>query len=146
MLDEEVRFDDPSNEIVAARTDSSTGLPTHYAIRSYGRIVSGVFNVETISVGSFERFKRIKLDSNNVSEIVSVVDSEGNEYLEVEHLSQNTVYKEVVNKGDNKSTVPSLLRPIVPQHLSLSVSRICFLQFGYGYQKLGHHLLRNLRT
>ena len=40
MLDEEVRFDDPSNEIVVARTDTSTGLPSSYAIRSYGRIVS----------------------------------------------------------------------------------------------------------
>ena len=78
MLDEEVRFDDPSNEIV-----------------------------------SFERFRKIKLDSNNISEVVSVTDSEGNEYLEVEHLSQNTVYKEVVNKDDNKDTVPSLLRPLI---------------------------------
>ena len=64
MLDNEVRFDDPSNEIVVARTDSSTGLPTHYAIRSYGRVVSGLFSVQKISVGSFERFRRIKLDSD----------------------------------------------------------------------------------
>lgn len=134
MLDEEVRFDDPSNEIVAARTDSTTGLPTHYAIRSYGRIVSGIFNVESVSVGSFERFRRVKLSSNNVSEIVSVIDSEGNEYLEVEHLSQNTVYKEIVNKGDNKSTVPSLLRPyIVPRRFVIEREQnSVFLQFGYG--------------
>ena len=134
MLEEEVRFDDPSNEIVAARTDTSTGLPTHYAIRSYGRIVSGIFNVESVSVGSFERFKRIKLNSNSVSEVTSVTDSEGNEYLEVEHLSQNTVYKEVVNKGDNSDTVPSVLRPlIVPRRFVVERERDnVFLQFGYG--------------
>ncbi len=134
MLDEEVRFDDPSNEIVAARTDSATGLPTHYAVRSYGRVVSGIFNVESVSIGSFERFRRIKLDSNNISEVVSVVDSEGNEYLEVEHLSQNTVYKEVVNKDDNKDTVPSLLRPlIVPRRFVVEREQNnIFLQFGYG--------------
>tara|TARA_R110002020_G_scaffold368159_5_gene580032 strand:- start:4556 stop:6349 length:1794 start_codon:yes stop_codon:yes gene_type:complete len=134
MLDEEVRFDDPSNEIVAARTDSSTGLPTHYAIRSYGRIVSGIFDVESIGIGGFERFKRIKLDSNNISEIVSVVDSEGNEYLEVEHLSQNTVYKEIINKDDNKDTVPSLMRPfIVPRRFVVEREQNnIFLQFGYG--------------
>jgi len=134
LLDEEVRFDDPSNEIVVARTDTSTGLPTHYAVRSYGRIVSGVFQIETVIVGSFERFKRIKLDSNNISEIESVVDSEGNEYLEVEHLSQNTVYKEIINKGDNKSTVPSLLRPlIVPRRFVLERDGTgTYLQFGYG--------------
>ena len=134
MLEEEVRFDDPSNEIVAARTDTSTGLPTHYAIRSYGRIVSGIFNVESVSVGSFERFKRVKLNSKSVSEVSSVTDSEGNEYLEVEHLSQNTVYKEVVNKGDNKDTVPSVLRPlIVPRRFVIEKERdSVYLQFGYG--------------
>jgi len=134
MLEEEVRFDDPSNEIVAARTDTATGLPTHYAIRSYGRIVSGIFNVESIAVGGFERFKRIKLNSKSVSEVVSVVDTEGNEYIEVEHLSQNTVYKEVVNKGDNSDTVPSVLRPlIVPRRFVTERERDnVFLQFGYG--------------
>jgi len=134
MLDDEVRFDDPSNEIVAARTDTTTGLPTHYAIRSYGRVVSGLFNVQKVSVGSFERFRRIKLDSNNVSEIVSIKDSEGNEYFEVDHLSQNTVYKEVVNKNDNKETVPSLLRPfIVPRRFVVEREQNgVFVQFGYG--------------
>jgi hypothetical protein len=134
MLEEEVRFDDPSNEIVAARTDTSTGLPTHYAIRSYGRIVSGIFSVDNIGVGGFERFKRIKLNSQNVSEVMSVVDSEGNEYLEVEHLSQNTVYKEIVNKGDNKETVPSILRPLIaPRRFVVEKERgSVFLQFGYG--------------
>ena len=134
MLDDEVRFDDPSNEIVVARTDTTTGLPTHYAIRSYGRVVSGLFSVQKISVGSFERFRRVKLDSANVSEIISVRDSEGNEYFEVEHLSQNTVYKEVVNKDDNKGTVPSLLRPfIVPRRFVVEREQNgVFVQFGYG--------------
>ena len=134
ILDEDVRFDNPSNEIVAARTDSSTGLPTSYAVRAYGRVVSGIFGSENISIGSFERFRKVELVSPTISEILSVTDSEGNEYLEVEHLSQNTVYKEVVNKGDNKSTVPSLLRPmIVPRRFVVERTRNkIFLQFGYG--------------
>lgn len=134
ILDEDVRFDDPANEIVAARTDSATGLPTSYAVRAYGRIVSGIFGSETITIGSFERFKKIQLSSPNISEILSVRDTEGNEYFEVEHLSQNTIYKEVVNKGDNKETVPSLLRPmIVPRRFVVERTRNnIFLQFGYG--------------
>lgn len=134
ILDEDVRFDDPSNEIVAARTDTATGLPTFYAVRAYGRVVSGIFGVDTISVGSFERFKRVELSSTSVSEVLSVTDSEGNEYFEVENLSQNTVYKEVVNKGDNRTTVPSLLRPmIVPRRFVVERTREnVSLQFGYG--------------
>ena len=134
IWDEDVRFDNPSNEIVAARTDSSTGLPTSYAVRAYGRVVSGIFGSENISIGSFERFRKVELASPTISEVLSVTDTEGNEYLEVEHLSQNTVYKEVVNKGDNKDTVPSLLRPmIVPRRFVVERTRNkIFLQFGYG--------------
>ena len=134
ILDEDVRFDDPSNEIVAARTDDSTGLPTHYAVKAYGRIVSGVFGLESKSVGSFQRFLRMKLSSNNITEVLSVVDSEGNKYFEVEHLSQNTVYKEVVNKGDNKDTVASLMRPMIVTRrfvVEREQDQI-YLQFGYG--------------
>ena len=56
-------------------------------------------------VGGFERFKRILLTSPNVSEIISVFDSSGNEYFEVEYLSQDLVFKELTNKNyknDNK--------------------------------------------
>ncbi len=134
ILDEDVRFDDPSNEIVVARTDTTTGLPSSYAVRAFGRVVSGIFDTDTVAIGSFERFKRIELKSQNISEIISVTDSEGNEYFEVENLSQNTVYKEVVNKGDNKTTAPSLLRPlIVPRRFVVERTRDnVFLQFGYG--------------
>ena len=63
ILDEDVRFDDPSNEIVAARTDTDTGLPTFYAVRAYGRVVSGIFGSEDITIGSFERFIGILLEN-----------------------------------------------------------------------------------
>ena len=134
ILDEDVRFDNPSNELVPARTDTDTSLPSSYAVRAYGRVVSGIFGSENTSVGSFERFRKVELASPSISEVLSVKDSEGNEYFEVEHLSQNTVYKEVVNKGDNKETVPSLLRPmIVPRRFVVERTRNkIFLQFGYG--------------
>jgi len=134
ILNEDVRFDDPYNEIVAARTDDATGLPTSYAVRAYGTIVSGVFGVERKVLGSFERFRRVKLDTDGIVEITSVVDTEGNSYYEVDHLSQNTVFKEVVNKGDNKDTVSSLMRPFVVTRRFVVErdNNSAFLQFGYG--------------
>ena len=61
ILTEDVRFDHAANQQVAARFNSATGVPTHYAIRATGQIISGEFNTETISVGDYERFKRIRL-------------------------------------------------------------------------------------
>ena len=91
-----------SNPVVVATTDSTTGAPTQYAIKSYGNVVSGFFNVEEVECGAFERFKAVQLNSPNVSEIISVFDSDGNEYFEVEYLSQDTVFKELSNKNYKK--------------------------------------------
>lgn len=37
ILTEDVRFDDPSNDVVAANTDATTGNPTSYAIKAEGK-------------------------------------------------------------------------------------------------------------
>ncbi len=135
ILMEDVRFDHPSNQQVAARFNSTTGNPTHYAIRAQGQIISGAFTVEDISTGGYERFKRIQLSTPNVVEVVSVKDSEGNEYFEVDHLSQNIIYKDVANKkSSDRNRVPSILKPhIAPRRFTVErEKRDTFLQFGYG--------------
>ena len=99
VLTENLDFADPKNPVVVARTDTTTGAPSYYAIKSYGDVVSWFFGVEQAVVGGFERFKRIKLSNANISEIVSVTDTDGNEYFEVDYLAQDIVYKELTNKN-----------------------------------------------
>ena len=134
ILEEDVNFDNPSNEVVVARVDDSTGVPTSYAIRGYGKIASGRMRVKEIAVGSFKKFRRILIDDPNVADIISVIDSDGNEYFEVDYLSQNVVYQEVANRGADSTVVPSIIKPVVvPRRFVIerelgSVN----LQFGYG--------------
>jgi len=134
LLDEDVRFDNPNNEIVAARIDQTTGTPTSYAVKAYGKVISGILSEETIIVGEFERFKKIELSSRNISEILSVVDLEGNEYYEVDYLSQNVIYKDVTNRGLDKEDTPSILKPfVVPRRFTVEQTYgKTTLQFGYG--------------
>lgn len=134
LLDEDVRFDNPNNEIVAARIDQTTGTPTSYAVKAYGKVISGILSEETIVVGEFERFKKIELSSRNISEILSVVDLEGNEYYEVDYLSQNVIYKDVTNRGLDKEDAPSILKPfVVPRRFTVEQTYgKTTLQFGYG--------------
>ena len=138
ILTEDVRFDHPSNQQVAARFNSKTGNPTHYAIRAQGKVISGNFITETVSVGDFERFRRLKLSTPNIVEVVSVTDREGNEYFEVEQLSQNVIFKDVANKKSaDKDRVPAILKPhIAPRRFVTERERTnTFLQFGYGSDK-----------
>lgn len=134
LLIDNIRFDDPNNEIVVARVNDSTGLPISYAIKAQGRVISGRLIQETFNIGDYQRFRRIFLSVPRVAEVLSVFDSDGNEYYNVDHLSQDIIYKEVANRATDRDTVPSLLRPFsVPRRFTVErEENLSYLQFGYG--------------
>lgn len=131
---ENVDFSNEYNEIIVISVDNTTGLPTFYGIKSSGMVVSGDEVTSTFTIGEFQRFRKIRVGNNNVTEIISVFDGEGHEYNEVEYLSQDVIYKEVKNTGENSDTVSSLLKPI-PAPRRFVVDRDdngTYIQFGYG--------------
>jgi hypothetical protein len=134
ILNQNVNFANSENEVVVAEVDSSTGLPTSYAVRAYGQVISGEMVRETVEIGSFQRFARIEIPGSNISEIISVIDSEGHRYYEVDYLSQNTVFVEVTNQGSDRDTVRTILKPIiVPRRFTVEQEfGRTFLQFGHG--------------
>ena len=139
VLTEDVNMAETSNPVVVARTDPTTGAPTFFAVKSYGKVVSGFFNTEIVDVGAFERFRRVQLSSPNVSEIISVFDTEGNEYFEVENLSQDTVFKTLTNKNYKNDNVPSVMKPLLVNRKFMTVfdSDGVALQFGSGDELAG---------
>ena len=82
----------------------------------------------------FQRFRSVSLSNPNVSEIISVFDSEGNEYFEVEYLSQDIIFKELSNKNFKNDNVPSILKPMLVNRKFMTVfdSTGVYLQFGSG--------------
>ncbi len=134
VLTEDVDMAKSTNPVVVARTDDTTGAPTFYAIKTYGKVVSGFFNTEIIEIGAFDRFRSVELASPNVSEVISVFDSEGNEYFEVENLSQDTVFKGLTNKNYKNDNVPSILKPMLVNRKFITIfgSNGVSLQFGSG--------------
>ena len=99
ILNHDVHFGHVTNEIRVGRVDDTTGNPTHYVIKAYGEVVSGVFDQEIAPIGPYERFKTVELVADDIAEIISVYDSEGNQYYEVDYLSQNIVYRGVTNRS-----------------------------------------------
>jgi hypothetical protein len=134
VLTENVNFANSKNPIVIARTDETTGAPTHFAIKSYGTVVSGYFGSETVTIGAYQKFKRIRLTTLNLSEIISVFDSDGNEYYEVDYLAQDMVYKEIGNSNFKNDNVPSILKPyLVSRKFIVQHERNnTYIQFGSG--------------
>ena len=134
-LMEDVDFTDlDAIDIAVASVNSSTGTPEYYAVRATGRVISGQMAFMQREVGDFKKFFRIEIDEPNVTEIVSVMDSEGHEYMEVENLSQNVVYKAIKSKRSDNNLAPYLLKPFIASR-RYAVERSRFtttIQFGHG--------------
>ena len=136
MLNEDVKFDDPLNEVVVAEVDSN-GTPSSFAIKSSGQVISGELKEENFTIGAYEKLRKIQLNDENVTEIISVTDSEGNEYFEVDYLSQDIIFKAVTNRDSSKQYAPNLLRPIsVPRRFVVENTQDkTTLQFGFGSER-----------
>lgn len=134
ILSSDVDFSHPKNQVVAARTNPTTGVPTSYAVRAIGKVISGKFVQETFTVGNYQRFRKLALSMPRMAEVINVFDSEGNEYYEVDHLSQDVIYRDVINRASDNNVVPSVIRPYsVPRRFVVeTVGSISYLQFGFG--------------
>ena len=134
ILTENVNFADPRHPKVVARVNDATGAPTFYAIKAYGNVVSGILSTTRIRIGPYERFKKVILNNPDISEITRIVDTEGNEYFEVDYLSQDLIYKEIVNKNFNNDRIPSILKPtLVSRKFVIERDRnYTYIQFGSG--------------
>lgn len=133
-LTEDIDFANANTEIKVSSVDAN-GTPTAFAFKAYGNIASGEDFQEQIDVGNFERFLKLRLAEDNISQILSIYDSDGNEYFEVDYLSQNTVFRAIRNIGEDAETVPYILRSMyVPRRFVVehTVDGETYIQFGFG--------------
>tara|TARA_R110002012_G_scaffold83224_2_gene209610 strand:+ start:578 stop:2377 length:1800 start_codon:yes stop_codon:yes gene_type:complete len=132
-LVEDIDFGNPNNEIVVASTGTDGGV-SEYAVRAVGQVVSGQLQSVELEVGSFERFKRIEIPDTNVISILSVIDTSGHEYVEVDHLSQDVIFKAIPNPTSTADFATSILKTVsVPRRFTTEIEQgRVFMQFGYG--------------
>ncbi len=133
-LDEDVDFAEAGAEVVVAEVDETTGGPTYFAIKQTGRVISGEVKTHFESVGSFVKFPAIAIPSENISEIISVYDSEGREYFEVDHLSQELSFKPIINPNAARDGVVNIMKTVsVPRRFTVEHAQTeTLLQFGSG--------------
>ena len=136
VLLEDVDFSNPKNDVIEARYDEVNGGVTYYAIRAHGQVSSGTLRLIEIDLTNqtFEKFKKVRVGESTISEIVKVVDSEGNEYYEVDYLSQETVLLETTNPTAKQDGVRSIMKPFVTSRRFVveQDNTGTYLQFGFG--------------
>ncbi len=134
-LIDDVDFSNENNEIVVATTNDQDGKPTAFAVKAIARVISGETKQEIVNVGDFIRFLTIPLADTNITEVVSVIDTEGHEYHEVDYLSQDTIFRSVVNKDpETRRYVPSIIvtTSAPRRYIVFKKANSVFLKFGYG--------------
>lgn len=108
---------------------------TEYVFVAEGNCVSGEIATETVSFGDFEQFRTYTLSNPHVTSIMYMYDTDGNEYHEVESLSQDTIFRNVLGvDGQNYLEVETTsYRYTTSTDISM---RMTTIQFGSGNSEL----------
>ena len=91
---------DPT-EISVYQVSDDDNTPEFYLLKKHIKAVSGQIVTKTYDFGSAKRFDKILIEDTNAIEVVSIVDSDLNEWTEVPYLAQDTVYESVANTVQN---------------------------------------------
>jgi hypothetical protein len=131
---QDIDFNNPSVDVVAARFDETTGKPTDYALRTFCLVRSGVEYFVEREVTTSTDFLRIRVGDQTINEILTVFDSEGHQYYEVDNLSQEVVYLQQSNSNVHVDEVPSILKPFIASRRFVveQDETGTYLQFGFG--------------
>ena len=145
LLQNPVVFDysssfDPT-EVTIYSVDSNQN-PEYYLLKKSTQVISAERVSQDFEIGDIQRFLILNLIDEEIINIESIVDSDGNEYTEVPYLAQDTVFENIANVQGNTTTLyenyletPYLLKlKRVPRRFvsRFTADNILELQFGAG--------------
>jgi hypothetical protein len=106
-----------TTEVTIYESDATTKLPTYYLLKKQIKAVSGDVKTATFTFTTPVAYDKIILPETNIIEIVSVTESDGDNWYEVPYLAQDTIFEAVPNLAENdpdlsqyRSASPSLLK------------------------------------
>ena len=131
---EDVVFDLSQDNYVSDEFSDDGSRTTYYIYEAPVPVVSGESKTISVNVGTYQKFLKIEIKDSSITEVLSVFDENGNEYYQVENLSQDVIYKEVSDRDTNNPSTPSRLIPLpVPRRFSIQhEGERTFLVFGFG--------------
>ncbi len=108
---------DPTTTTVY-KINTSTNKPSYFLLKKQVNVTNGTRKETSFVIGNDRtRYRKLTLDENNVVEIESVKDTQGNNWYEVPYLAQETVFIERKNTSeqdtilsDGADTSPYLLK------------------------------------
>ena len=122
--------------VTGSQYDATTGLPTHFALRKDVEVIAAQTVNDSFQIGNFEQFKTVILSQEDVVEVLSVKDSDGNDWYQVDYLPQEVIFDASVNTDADSNVVPYVLKlRAVPRRFVIDrdpISNKTSLIFGSG--------------
>ena len=107
---------DDDGELIATVEVASTNsdsVPTEYFLSRIGKFTSAKTVIESFIIPDvFKPFRTITLKNSDVNEIIRVTDTDGDDYYEVDSLTQDTVYIRQKNDLTDYLSVPERIKMI----------------------------------
>lgn len=91
---------DPT-EITIYQIDQNTNQPEYYLFKKKVKAIAGEVRTFEVSFGAPEKYSTITLPEDNIIEVLSVTDDDGNKWFEVPYLAQSTIFTEILNNELN---------------------------------------------
>jgi len=79
----------------------SLGEPQFYLLKKTRKAVSGIINTTNFTLGDYQEFPTLNLNVTDISNIIDIIDSDGNQYYEVDYLAQDLIYDSIKNTNIN---------------------------------------------
>lgn len=131
---------DKNGNLLATKTvleTASDGTPLSYILSRKVIAVSGRISTDSFTIeDTYQPFRQVTLSARDVSNIMYVRDTSGNDYYEVQNLTQDTVYKSNINYSTDRFDVPRTLEIIPAPRRYITTTNVASkevtLQFGAG--------------
>ena len=133
-LDEDVDFSDITTADYIVNTFSG-GNPSTFIITKQASLVAATAKTATFTFGTAQSFASVALPDDNIIGIQSVVDSNGNNWYEVDYLAQDVVMdtSDVVSNGETGALPSSKLRlRKVPRRFVTRITRDLRMEMVFG--------------
>ncbi len=89
---------DPT-EVTVYQTNETTTEPTYYLLKKYVKAVSGEEVTEDFTFSSPKIYDKIRIEDENLIDVVKIVDDNGDTWYKVPFLAQDTIFEQVPNSS-----------------------------------------------
>ena len=92
---------DPT-DVVVYQYYTGTTNPQYYLLKKQVEAISGQIKTTTFTFGNPEQFPTVTINDVDIIEVISITDSDNNQWYEVPYLAQDTVFDESLNLPVNE--------------------------------------------